>query len=70
MSLDSYLRTSDVFGCNGQVTHTLTLQIDGSVQVAFASGRVAVTDPERRTCLTPGVTIPDSLWPEIAAIRV
>ncbi|MDE0802164.1 MAG: hypothetical protein OSA99_02455 [Acidimicrobiales bacterium] len=70
MDLDTYLQTSDVFGCHGQVTHTLTLRIDGTVQVRFANGRTAVADPERRTCRTPGITIPDSLWPEIAALSL
>lgn len=70
MDLDAYLQTSDIFDCTGQVTHTLTLRIDGSVQVTFANGCTAVADPHHRACLTAGMTIPEHLWPEIAALRV
>ena len=70
MDLDSYLQTSQVFDCFGQVTHTLTLRIDGSVEVTFANGRTAIADPRTKACLTPGMTIPDGLWPEISAMSV
>lgn len=70
MELDAYLQTAEVFDCSGQVTHQLTLQVDGTVLVRFANGRSAVADPAARICLTPGMTIPENLWPEIAAIRV
>ncbi len=70
MDLDAYLSTSEVFDCTGRVTHTLMLRIDGTVQVTFAGGRTAVADPKARTCLTPGMSIPEGLWSEIAALRV
>lgn len=70
MDLDQYLETVDVIDCTGQVTHTLTLQIDGTVEIAFASGRRATADPATRSCTTPGMSIPEGLWPEIMALRV
>lgn len=70
MELDAYLQSAEVFDCTGQVTHTLTLRIDGTVQVAFSSGRVAVADPSTRTCQTPGMTIPEGLWTEILALTI
>lgn len=68
MDLDSYLQTTDLLDCSGHVTHRLTLLLDGTVQVTFAGGHRAVADPRTQTCLTPGVTIPDTLWPQIAAL--
>lgn len=70
MELDQYLETAHVFDCSGQVTHTLTLRIDGTVEIAFANGRRAVADPATRACTTPGMSIPDGLWPEILSLRV
>lgn len=70
MELDSYLQTAEVFDCSGQITHRLTLQVDGTVHVTFANGRTALADPATRTCLTPGTTIPEGLWSEIAAVHV
>lgn len=69
MDLHPYLQTAEVFDCSGQVTHTLTLRIDGTVNVEFANGREAVADPADRSCLTPRMTIPNSLWTEITALR-
>ncbi len=69
MELDQYLESVDLFDCSGQVTHTLTLLIDGTVAVTFSSGRRAVADPATRTCTTPGMVIPDGLWTDIAALR-
>lgn len=70
MDLGQYLETVDLIDCTGQVTHTLTLQIDGTVEIAFAGGRRAVADPATRTCTTPGMRIPEGLWPDIMALRV
>lgn len=69
MHLDHYLQRTDVLDCTGRVTHTLTLRLDGTVQVTFASGRVGIADPESRTSRTPGVAIPEHLWAEIVACR-
>lgn len=66
--LDSLLASHHVVDCTGKVTHTLTLLIDGTVRVAFTGGRELVANPRDRTCLTPGATIPEGLWPEIASL--
>ncbi len=68
MELHQYLQTAQAFDCTGQVTHTLTLRVDGTVAVTFANGRTAVADPATKACLTPGMTIPDGLWSEIHAL--
>lgn len=68
MDLDAYLQTSEVFDCTGRVTHTLTLRVDGTVKITFANGRTAIADPDTRSCATPGMIVPDSLWPEITAL--
>jgi hypothetical protein len=68
MPLDDLLRTATIIDCTGQVTHQLTLRIDGTVEVRFANGTAAVADPRSRTSLTTGVPIPDALWSEIASM--
>jgi hypothetical protein len=68
MGLDDLLRTATLIDCTGQVTHVLTLRIDGSVEVRFANGTTAVADPRSRTSLTTGVPIPEALWPEITSM--
>ena len=56
--------------CTGQVTHTLTLLVDGTVEVHIsASGVRAVVDPASRTCLTPGVHLHRDLFDACAQLR-
>lgn len=52
--MDEYLRTTQLIDCTGQVTHTLVLQVDGSIKIVFPTGCEAVVDPDTRTCRTPG----------------
>jgi hypothetical protein len=68
MQRDHGLAISHVIDCTGRVTHTLTARLDGMVEVAFAHGPTAVADPRSRRCCTPGVTIPEGLWSEIASM--
>lgn len=68
MDIDRLLESHHVVDCTGQVTHTLTLLIDGTVRVAFTGGRALLADPRTRSCLTPGATIPEGLWPEITSL--
>lgn len=64
------LATACVLDCQGRVTHTLTLDVDGTVRIRFhAGGHVARVDPVHRTVLTPGITVPDALLAEAAALR-
>lgn len=62
------LRRTHLIDCHGRTTHTLTLLPTGRVEIDFAGGTTAEVDPRTRTCLTPGVTIPGTLWPEIGAV--
>ncbi|MFV0260036.1 MAG: hypothetical protein ACK5PP_16485 [Acidimicrobiales bacterium] len=48
MNLDEYLETVTLVNCTGQVTHTLTLLIDGTVRVRTGHAE-AVVDPSSRT---------------------
>lgn len=66
MDLSDFLATTSLIDCTGQVTHTLVLQIDGTVLVRFRNGGSAVVDPQSSTVLTPGVLVPE---PVIAAAR-
>ena len=47
MNLDDYLEQVTLMDCNGQVTHRLTLQIDGTVKVKVGQIEVLV-DPTNR----------------------
>lgn len=47
MNLDDYLEQMTLISCTGQVTHRLTLQIDGTVKVAVGQVEVVV-DPATR----------------------
>lgn len=59
-----------VLDCQGRITHTLTLEIDGTVSILFrAGGRIAKVDPHARAVLTPGMTVPETLLVEAAALR-
>lgn len=55
--------------CSGQVTHTLVLLFDGTVEVRFRSGTRAIIDPVRRRCLTPGITVPADLYEVAGTLR-
>lgn len=48
MNLDDYLEQVTLVDCGGQVTHHLTLQIDGTVKVRAGQVEVVV-DPVTRT---------------------
>lgn len=69
MNFDELLVSTDLLDCTGRVTHQLTLRVDGNVDVTFGGGHTAVADPVARRCLTPGMTIPEGLWPQIVALR-
>jgi hypothetical protein len=70
MPLDDHLHSVRLIDCTGQTTHTLTLLVDGAVAVTFDDGSTTVVDPATRAVRPPGRPIPDSLWPEIAAVAV
>jgi len=63
--MDDLLYTK-LIDCNGTVTHTLTLLIDGTVRIAFTGGAQAIVEPRTGAVLTPGRTVPAEL---IAAAR-
>ncbi len=52
MNLDDYLDSVELIDCSGQVTHRLTLLVDGRVRVRV--GEVdAIVDPSTRAVLPP-----------------
>lgn len=64
------LERADVLDCQGRITHTLVLEVDGTVSITFrAGGAVARVDPHTRRVLTPGMVVPDTLLAEAAALR-
>jgi len=65
------LVTEQIIDCFGQTTHELTLDVDGTVTIRFASGGVtARVDPTHRTILTPGVTVPDQIMDLAVGLRL
>ncbi|WCO65501.1 hypothetical protein PO878_13440 [Iamia majanohamensis] len=59
-----------VLDCQGRTTHTLVLEVDGTVTIRFhPGGAEARVDPRTRTVLTPSVTVPAGLLDEAAALR-
>lgn len=66
--MEDYLTSVDVLDCSGRTTHTLTLQIDGTVRISMPSGLEAVVDPTRRLVLTRGVNVPSTLFDAAASL--
>ena len=64
----SDLRSTELLDCHGRVSHRLTLLFDGNVEILFSNGRVAVVDPHRRVCLTPGTHVPEGMWTDVMAL--
>lgn len=69
MDTHSYLHTVVLHDCSGTVSHTLTVLLDGHVQIDFANGRRAVIDPTTKQNLTPQVPVPDALMDQAAQVR-
>lgn len=64
------LAEARVLDCQGQTTHTLVLEIDGTVTICFHHGGAqARVDPGTRTVLTPSITVPSTLMDEAASLR-
>lgn len=69
MDTDAYLHRTVLHDCQGQVSHTMTLLVDGTVAVDFANGQRALIDPTTRTSLTPTVAVPPALMDQAAQLR-
>lgn len=68
--MDIPLARTEVLDCQGRTTHTVTLEIDGTVTIHFhAGGHRARVDPATRTVLTPGVQVAPALLDHAAALR-
>ena len=67
--IEGWMERAELLDCTGKVSHTLTLLLDGTVEVRFASGVRAIVDPVRRCCLTPGVVVPPGLYEAAGALR-
>jgi hypothetical protein len=52
MNLDDALTTTRLIDCQGRVTHTLTLLLDGQVRVVVGPNE-ALVEPRRRTVPPP-----------------
>ncbi|MBM3684471.1 MAG: hypothetical protein FJW83_08015 [Actinobacteria bacterium] len=61
MDLDHYLSRADLLSCDGTTSHTLLLELDGTVTIHFREGHRARVDPRTRTVLTRGMVLPTSL---------
>ena len=66
MDCSDYLEQTSLIDCTGQVTHTLTRQIDGRITVRIHGGRAIDVDGLTLTILTPGAHLPE---PVLAAVR-
>lgn len=66
---DTALASAQLLGCDGRVTHTLTLLADGTVEVAFREGHRARVDPVERRTITPGMVVNDELMDAAASLR-
>ena len=61
MALDRSLTRVELLDCDGTTSHTLVLELDGTVTVRFRGGHAARIDPRTRTVLTPGMKLPATL---------
>ncbi len=68
MEPQPWMEQVQLLDCSGQVTHTLVLLLDGTVEVRFRSGIRGRIDPRRRCCLTAGVVIPPGLYDAAATM--
>ena len=66
MDLSDFLEQTSLIDCNGQVTHTLIRQLDGSIKINIRNGRTIHIDGVSFDVLTPGATVPE---PVMAAAR-
>lgn len=62
------LARAQLLGCDGRITHTLTLLVDGTVEIRFAEGHRAVVDPRARRVITPGVVVHADLLDAAASL--
>ncbi len=69
LELDAYLHQTVLHDCQGKISHTLTLLLNGQVRIDFADGRRALVDPSTRQNLTPQVAVPDALMDEAVRVR-
>jgi len=69
LETDDYLHQTVLHDCQGRISHTLTLLLDGTIRIDFANGRRAVIDPNTRQNLTPHVLVPDALMDQAAQVR-
>jgi len=69
MANNGFLTGIDRIDCDGRVSHTLTLEIDGTVRVELPGGRVARIDPGTRQNLTPHVPVPTTVIDQAVHLR-
>ncbi len=61
MDLDAYLSSAELLSCDGTTSHTLQLELDGTVTVRFRDGHRARVDPRTRTVITRGMSLSPAL---------
>jgi hypothetical protein len=69
LNTEDYLHRTVLHDCQGRISHTLTLLVEGNVRIDFADGRHAVIDPNARQNLTPRVVVPDALMDQAVQVR-
>jgi hypothetical protein len=67
--LSGDLEQVQLLDCTGHPSHTLTLRLDGTVEVRFREGHVALVDPSTKTVLTPGMTVHPDIIETAAGLR-
>lgn len=63
------LERVELLDCTGAVSHTLTLLVDGTVEIRFRDGHTARVDPSTRQVLTPGIGVHRDLVDAAAGLR-
>ena len=69
MNAERHLERVQLLDCTGAASHTMTLRIDGMVEVRFRAGHVAVVDPVAKVTLTRGMTVPPDVIEAAAGLR-
>ncbi len=67
--LGAHLERVQLLDCTGYPSHTLTLRVDGTVEVRFREGHTALVDPSTRTVLTPGIAVHPDVIEAAAGLR-
>lgn len=65
--LDDHLTRTTIIDCTGEISHTLVLALNGSVDIVFRDGRRANIDVRHGVNLTRNVIVSEGLLREAIA---